>query len=226
MGLDAVELVLAVEDEFAIAVDDEHAENITTPRQFADYVVGRLGAIAPSQDRCLSQAGFYRIRSVLVRNFGARRKDVRLDAPIRQFLNGDIRIQWKQFKKETEAIRLPRLKCRRIIFYPLMVGMPLIGAALSFLFLNDVRTWLLYFAVALSLLGLAVAMTSRLADLIPANLQTIRSLVPYVRGIENRAEWTPDYVLQRIIQITSEQLGIPIEKVLPDSHFVEDLGMG
>jgi len=89
MGLDAVELVLAVEDEFAITIDDKDAEKITTPRQFADYVVGRLGAMAPGE----------------------------------------------------------------------------------------------------------------------------------------KTEWTSDPILQRIIQITSEQLGVPIEKVLPDSHFVEDLGM-
>jgi len=31
-------------------------------------------------------------------------------------------------------------------------------------------------------------------------------------------------ILRRIIEITSAQLGIPIEKINKDSHFVEDLG--
>jgi len=90
MGLDAVELVLAVEKEFAITIDDKDAEKITTPRLLADCVVARLGAMAPGE----------------------------------------------------------------------------------------------------------------------------------------KTEWTSGSILQRVIQLAATQIGVPAEKVLPDSHFVEDLGMG
>ncbi len=90
MGLAAVELVLAVEKEFAITIDDKDAEKITTLRLLADYVVTRLGAMVPGE----------------------------------------------------------------------------------------------------------------------------------------KTEWTSDPILQRVIQLTATQINVPIEKVLPDSHFVEDLGMG
>ncbi len=37
--------------------------------------------------------------------------------------------------------------------------------------------------------------------------------------------WSRDYLLRRIITLTSRQLGIPIAKIHPDSRFVQDLGM-
>jgi len=60
--------------------------------------------------------------------------------------------------------------------------------------------------------------------MLPSNVQTIGDLVPYVRP-PKREDWTPDYVLQRVIQITAAQLEIPLEKIHPDHHFVKDLGL-
>jgi len=70
MGLDAVELVLSVEEEFGINIDDADSENLITPRILSDYVIARLGSVGGTKGRCLSQAAFYRIRSVLVRQHG------------------------------------------------------------------------------------------------------------------------------------------------------------
>jgi hypothetical protein len=94
MGLDGVEILLAVEEEFDISIDDSDAANLITPRMLADYVFARLGKIEGVKGRCLSQAGFYRIRSALTREFGALRKGVLPESPIRDFLNGNIRKQW------------------------------------------------------------------------------------------------------------------------------------
>lgn len=38
-SLDAVELVMAIEDEFGIEIDDENAEKIATVQQAIDYVM-------------------------------------------------------------------------------------------------------------------------------------------------------------------------------------------
>jgi hypothetical protein len=45
MGLESVELVMAVEEEFGINIAGEDAANLTTPRLLAGYVVSRLGAL-------------------------------------------------------------------------------------------------------------------------------------------------------------------------------------
>lgn len=221
MGLDGVELLLSVEEEFAVTVDDKDAAFLTTPRLLADYVVSRLGTIAEDGDRCLSQAGFYLIRSVLVRNFGARRKDVRPDSMIRQFLNGNTRVQWRELKEAIGAKHLPDLQCRKAIAYPLTAGMPLAGATL--LFLGGAPAWILL-GTTLVLWISARVIADKVADVVPENLRTVRALVPYA-GKEEKSEWTYDHVLQRVIQITARQLGIPAEKILPDHHFVKDLGL-
>ncbi|MCL2523814.1 MAG: phosphopantetheine-binding protein [Betaproteobacteria bacterium] len=221
MGLDSIELVLAFEDEFGISIDDADAAELVTPRAVADYVIGRLGNVSGARGHCLSQAGFYRIRSALVRQFGALRKDVRPDTPIRNFLGRNIRRQWLELGKAIDASQLPSLECRKSIAYPLLIGIPVSGLTLAVL--AGASRWWLVSAIILFFLAALIAI-EKLSDLIPKNLTTIASLVPYTR-VKNPEEWTRDYVLQKVIQITSMQLGVPIEKIQPDSHFVDDLGM-
>lgn len=221
MGLDGVELVLSVEEEFGIAIDDKDAEHVTTPKLLAEYVISRLGEMDSQLGRCLTQSGFYRIRSVLVREFGAKRKDVRPDSVILDFLKGNIRAQWSALRKATGASHLPHLECRKRIAYPLLWGLPLAGAILAISMQFSVTFLLL---IPIIFWTLALYIVDQLGDVVPAHVRTVGAIVPYVR-IENKAQWTPDYVLQKVIQITSEQLGFPIEKIQPDHHFVKDLGM-
>jgi hypothetical protein len=63
MGLDTVELVLAIEDEFGIRISDRIAQTLRTPGDVADYVMTRVRTEANSL--CLAQAGFYRVRAAL-----------------------------------------------------------------------------------------------------------------------------------------------------------------
>lgn len=221
MGLDSVELVLAVEEEFGITVDDANTISLTTPRILADYVASRLGTLHADHGRCLSQAAFYRIRSVLVKQFGALRKDVKPTSPLDRFLKDNLRRQWRELASAVEATQLPNLRCRKSIYYPLTLGIPLLVSAL--LLLGNFP--LVIALVAFPVLWLASNIVAdRMADQLPSNLKTIGDLVPYVRA-PRQEDWSPDYVLQRVIQITALQLGIPIEKIHPDHHFVKDLGL-
>ncbi|MCL2346090.1 MAG: hypothetical protein FWC58_09605 [Desulfobulbus sp.] len=221
MGLDGVELVLAVEEEFGIPIDDADAATLVTPGMLSDYVIARLGNVGGIKGRCLSQAGFYRIRSALVRQFGARRNEVRPDSPITNFLNGKIRKQWVQLQKAIDAPHLPGLQCKKRIAYPIQIALPCAGLAL--LTLVGAPGWALVFAL-IALWISAVIITNKLGDVVPKEVATVSALIPYVR-VKNQEEWTRDYVLQRVLQITAVQLGIPIEKIHPDSHFVKDLGV-
>ncbi|MBA3246597.1 MAG: hypothetical protein H0T63_00775 [Pyrinomonadaceae bacterium] len=42
MGLDTVELLMAFEEEFGMAIPDADASELTTPRQVTDYVMSKL----------------------------------------------------------------------------------------------------------------------------------------------------------------------------------------
>lgn len=66
--------------------------------------------------------------------------------------------------------------------------------------------------------------TLNMANNIPKKYSTVASLVPFV-GCDNDTIWERDQILKKVIQITSEQLGVAIEDIQEDSHFVEELGM-
>ena len=79
MGLDFVELIMQLEDEFAVSISDEVAATLTTVGATVDYIVDELRRRAPV---CPSAQSFYRLRESLVARCGARRNEVRLDAPM------------------------------------------------------------------------------------------------------------------------------------------------
>jgi acyl carrier protein len=74
VGLDGVELVLATEEMFQIAIPDEDAERMVTPRQVVEYVLSRVGQAEESV--CLEQRAFYRLRRASMRLFQTARSAV------------------------------------------------------------------------------------------------------------------------------------------------------
>lgn len=221
MGLDGVELVIAVEAEFGIAIDDADAARLTTPAQLADHVMACLALHARGARAYTAQAAFHRLRAVLIEDFGAERAAVQLDAPIAQFLRGELRPQWRTLSQALGATQLPALRCTRTLAFALTLALP-IAAGAGLLALH-VTPWAAAAAVAVLAVGGVIA-THRLADRLPPALRTLADLVPYV-GLPDPSCWTRDYVLQRVIQITATQLGIDARTIAPDDHFVEDLGL-
>jgi acyl carrier protein len=75
MGLDTVELVMEVEDEFGIELPDADAERLQTVGQLVDYLVGRLGPPA-SPPPCATARAFYDFRASVVTVCGVSRRGV------------------------------------------------------------------------------------------------------------------------------------------------------
>lgn len=87
MGLDGVELVMEIEDEFGISIGDEDAEKLTTVGQTAAYVVDRLRQKSPgpvagapvstaASPARPSASAFYQLRRELRSRFGVSRRRV------------------------------------------------------------------------------------------------------------------------------------------------------
>lgn len=91
MGLDTVELVMEMEDEFGISIPDADAEKLGTVGNIYDYLRDRLSALRG--ERCVTQAIFYRLRSAMVTQFGLRRRNIRPAARLDQLLHPE---QWQQ----------------------------------------------------------------------------------------------------------------------------------
>jgi acyl carrier protein len=75
MGLDTVELVMEIEDEFRIRIPDKDAERLQTVGMLVDYVVSRVrpGPRPP----CGTARSLYCFRHALVSSYGLPRRSIR-----------------------------------------------------------------------------------------------------------------------------------------------------
>ena len=81
MGLDIMELLMAVEDHFGVTIPDERAERILTVGDLYRYLLGRKGQRVPAL--CPTGQAFYRLRRTLTQEFGVDRSRVRPAARLR-----------------------------------------------------------------------------------------------------------------------------------------------
>lgn len=218
MGLDTVELVLAFEEEFEIAFPDKDAETLTTPGQVADYVLSRLQSNPDGP--CQSQVRFYRLRAALMQVFGLPRNAIRPQTPLREILRGRLRQQWAQLRQIDATTRLPRLERAPLFLLAAAAGIPAV-ASISLFYAGLPFSASLWGFLLLS--GLVNVATLNLGTRLPAHLQTVEDMIPYV-FCGKPVRWDREIVLARVIQITAGQLGLRVEEVREDAHFVRDLG--
>src|SRR5688572_395871 len=94
MGLDFVEIIMELEDTFAITFPDSEAERLASVGDTFEYVVARLAARAP-RGGCSSAATFYRLRREMVNRLEVPRSRVLPDARIGDLVPlGERRSQW------------------------------------------------------------------------------------------------------------------------------------
>jgi Phosphopantetheine attachment site len=111
VGLDGVEFVMALEETFHIAISDDDAQRMQTPRDVVDYIVGRLG---PSERHaCLEQRAFYRLRRASMQAFGAKRNAIKPDTRWDTILPGrQTRHNWHLLQRATGTPWWPHLTVR------------------------------------------------------------------------------------------------------------------
>lgn len=67
--------------------------------------------------------------------------------------------------------------------------------------------------------------TTPLKNEFPKNYRTVKGLIR-ITGSLNNETWSRDSVYSRIRMLVAAQLGIDEDAILPDLHFINDLGMG
>ncbi|MBV9109977.1 MAG: hypothetical protein JO306_11265 [Gemmatimonadetes bacterium] len=87
MGLDAVELVMAWEETFGIAIPDEVAARFRTPREVTDWLAGRLGARRAGP--CGTRRAFLRVRDAIAAETGVGRRQIRPRVPLGALFTAD-----------------------------------------------------------------------------------------------------------------------------------------
>jgi len=213
MGLDTVELLMAFEEEFGIHIDDEDAGKCCTPEDVADYVYGRVRKNGP----CPSQKGFYKLRKIIVTTFNQDK--IKPNSDLKEILGKNIKTNWLLLQKSLGTKDFPSLERGKplislVFILPAIIVSPLIV---------DEAPLELIFVCYISLLFLINIFTYNIGTIIPNSYRSVSSLIPYV-GCSKNITWEKDIIIKRVIEITSEQLGIPVDKINKKSNFVHDLG--
>jgi acyl carrier protein len=219
MGLDGVELVLAIEEGFGVTIADAEAEACVTPAAVIDLVFGKLRT--SDQRVCVSQRAFYLLRKGLTRTLGVSRRQVDLAADVRSFTVGrSEREVWDDLKTAVQARSWPALARPRWLTASLWILSLGTFGALSAPFGRVAAA-----AGAVLVAYLAARLTRPFRSRIPARCSRLRELVPFA-VTSDAISWTRDQVASLVRKLVIEQLGLREEQYREDAHFVKDFGMG
>jgi acyl carrier protein len=104
MGLDTVEIVMELEDEFQLSIPDDVASNIATVGETFDFIVATLRnrcVTAPRGSFCLTARRFRELRKNLVVEFGMPHRAIRPSAMIGDLIPASQdRSRWSRFACE------------------------------------------------------------------------------------------------------------------------------
>lgn len=229
MGLDYVELILALEDEFQISISDEEASEVVTVGDLHALVRSKLAG--PDTKRCLTSASFYRVRRGLVEALGVDRRSVRPVTPLDPMMPlAHRRILWRQFQEHTK-LKLPHLRRSNGVTVSLMVS----GLALTVLpglRANIDKPWLML----LTILGLAIGWlltrtTPMLVLEFPYRAQTVGDLARgavatnYARLVEELGGASAHETWDRFSRVFIQQTGLSQDDLSLEARIVDDLGI-
>lgn len=87
MGLDGVELIIAIEEEFGIDIADSEAEKLFTAGDIFELLKTKVARSDPGV--CLTQQTFYKLRRALIENYGLKRHEIKLDTKMCDLLSDE-----------------------------------------------------------------------------------------------------------------------------------------
>jgi acyl carrier protein len=233
MGLDYVELVLALESRFKIHISDEEAGSVRTVGDLYQVVLANLKIEPEGESRgCLTSAAFYRTRRALVNALSLDRRDIRPSTPLEPILPWTKRRRlWRCLQSKTE-LSIPKLR------HPNWIQMTLLATGVLVAMVPirsrplDLNTALT--AIGLSLLGLCVAalfmrITMPLALGFPSGVVTVGDLaksvlaINYSRLLEEIGQQNRKDVWDALCAVMIEQLGVKASQIKPDASIANDL---
>jgi len=227
MGLDTVELVIRFEDAFGIAIPDEVATELTTPRRVSFYVISQLNLA--EQTACTSQQAFYFLRREFVPALGIHRTEFRPTSNLAQLLPAHSRRRtWTTIKRKLGDTALPDLVRPKWVFL-LLVLLTIAAAVTAFvatLFLTGSREAALFVAIVV-LIGigrLGATLTRPLKREFRDEHSHAGDLAGYAAlhtPHSFKREWTKEEIKQTVRQIIIDQTGL--EDFTEDSRFAEDM---
>src|SRR6266513_6221453 len=108
MGLDSVELVMAIEEKFGVSIPDEEAQDILTVGDMFQCVISKL--TVADRSSCLTPKAFHLLRRRAKDLFNVPRSQFRLDAELDLIVpKRSRRENWRKFQLAVGATKWPKL---------------------------------------------------------------------------------------------------------------------
>jgi len=229
MGLDAVEIVMDVEDHFGITIQNAEAEHVRTVADLVALIQGRISAAHEAY--CPMLPAFLKLRTTVRDATGDKTFRIRPRQRIADRLSIPQRRQlWKRLSEllgsTPRGLRRPQL-LRQILGTSVVA---LLGIALITAVAIDVRILPVTLAVAAFCIFLLHIVTVQFRTVPPAEWVTFGDITAKLVGVTFATKQlqlrTADDILCELRPLIVDVLGVDGEKVVPDARFVEELGGG
>lgn len=229
MGLDAVELVMDVEDHFGIAIQNTEAEHVRTVGDLVALIQSRI--LAAQHASCPTLKSFLQLRSCVRELTADQTLRIRTRTRVVDVLN---RSQRRRFWKRLADIlgsappslrRHPALRKALVAFvFAAIVLAVVVASAIDFAILPLT----LFLAAGVTLI-LHLA-TVRLRIYPPETLTTFGAIARRMTGVTAATKQlhldSDQAILDELRPIVVDTLGVDGTEVVPTARFIEDLGMG
>ena len=236
MGLDAVEIVMEVEDAFDTRLEDAEVTKISTPRDLIDMVMSKVAQADATG--CLTQRAFNLLRAALLRQLPLKRRDIAPRARLTDLVPRTGRkILLECLAAELGTRSLPRLVRPKWLANLLLVCCIALAVSVAVLLFRHglgEHRGALFITALLTAVGtgfLAEAATRACRVHFQPQVATVADLSRWVMAHKPDlagsapGKWTREQVAARVRHIVIEQLNCALT-YREDASFVQDLGMG
>lgn len=223
MGLEGVELVIAMEDAFGVSISDEEAENITTPEEAIILISNKVQT--SEDDLCLNQRAFNYIRKILVDEFSVPRRNVVTESDLSKLVVMERQREfWDRTKEMSGAHKWPGLSRPAWIVYLVWA---VFGVTATYAGIEYGAVPGCFIGLSIFLLGMFV--TKPMKRLLPRYYSKMDALVRLVvssnpNAFKRDESWSKSQIKQQVKAIVMEVLGT--EEYDEKWKFVEDFGIG
>jgi acyl carrier protein len=235
MGLDAVEIVMKVEEVFDLTIDDADAMRLDTPRDLIELICRNTGQIDSSS--CLTQRAFNLLRKALLHRLPLKRAQIAPAVRLADLVSEDRRAGLlTELAAELNTGPLPDLERPPWLLKTFAVLSVTLGFLAGFALrqaappVSRSLTFAAGLAVAVFAQACAWFATAPFCKAFPSIIGTVGDLARWVTAHKTDlatrlpGRWTREQVAARVREIVIEQLGC--EKNYRESaSFVKDLGL-
>ncbi len=221
MGLELVEIVMDVENEFGVSIEDADAYHLTTPQHVANYLYKRVRTSQSSP--CPSQMGFYLLRKALCENFSFQRNEISPKTRFDELFQENVRSQWQKLWNFMQVETIPRLQRNKALRITSDFVLPALVFVVGYFVISaGFSIALLIFLVA-QFFGYFISI--QFANVIPDKFNELGKVISFITCSHTKI-WSKEEILEKVIEITSSVLGLSTDKIKPNSNFIDDLGAG